>query len=59
MVKSHGEIERYQTYDLIRKVLVKHRHFVGVSFEQGSGQRDFGEFVASTSMVVRTFLCFH
>jgi hypothetical protein len=34
-------------------------HFDGGLFEQGSGQRELGEAVASTSMVVSTFLCFH
>ena len=56
---ERGDIVRHQTYDLIREISLKNHHYVCGLFEQGSGKRDLGEVVASTSMVVSTFLCFH
>jgi hypothetical protein len=58
MVKAHG-VWRHQTYDLIREISLKHNQFVCGLFEQGTGQRELGEVVASTSMVVSAFLLVH
>jgi hypothetical protein len=38
---------------------MKHIHFDGRLFDQGAIQRELGEVVASTSMVVSTLLCSH
>jgi hypothetical protein len=50
---------KYQTYDLIREISLKHHHYVCGLFEQGSGQRELGEVVAPTSMVVSISFCLH
>ena len=50
---------KYQTYDLIREIALKHKHSVCGLFEQGYGERELGEAVSPTSMVVRISLCFH
>jgi hypothetical protein len=50
---------KYQTYDLIRDILLKHQHYVCGLFEKGSGQRELGEVVAPTSMSISISLCFH
>ena len=56
---ERGDIVKYQTYDLIREISLKHQHSVCGLFEQGSGQRELGEDVAPTSMAVSISLCFH
>jgi hypothetical protein len=50
---------KHQTYDLIKEISLKHQYFVYGLFEQGSRQRELGEFVAPTSMAVSISLCFH
>ena len=58
----HGEKEdivKHQTYDLIREISLKHHHSLCGLFEKGFGQRELGEDVAPTSMVVSISLCFH
>jgi hypothetical protein len=50
---------KYQTYDLIREISLKHQHSVCGLFEQGSGQRELGEVATPTSMAVSISLCFH
>jgi hypothetical protein len=50
---------KYQTYDLIRDISLKHQHSVCGLFEQGSGQRELGEAAAPTSMDVCISLFFH
>jgi hypothetical protein len=55
-IDRDGDIVKHLTYDLIREISLKHQHSVCGLFEQGSGQRELGEAVAPTSMVVSTTL---
>jgi hypothetical protein len=50
---------KYQTYDLIREISLKHQHYVCGSFLKGSRKRELGEAAAPTSMAVSISLCFH
>jgi hypothetical protein len=50
---------KYQTYDIIREISLKHQHSVCGLFEKGSRQRNLGEDIAPTYMVVSISLCFH
>jgi hypothetical protein len=59
MSGKYGDIVKHQAYDLIRDISLKHNHPVCGLFEQGSRQRELGESVAPTSMVVSISYCFH